>query len=110
MCLTAPMCVAGGADSGCNLRNNSSQALPQILNRFLIMAAIRLESPWFRSYSRALLTDDPVARRVYVKTALVAMHETLRLPGIQEDEQQAISAAIRELNSLDRDSSSAKAS
>jgi hypothetical protein len=74
------------------------------------MAAIRLESPWFRSYSKALLTDDPVARHVYVKAALDAMHETLLLPGIQQDERQAISAAIRELNSLDRNSSSAKVS
>jgi len=74
------------------------------------MAAIHLESPWFRSYSRALLTDDPVARNVYVKAALDAMHETLRLPGIQQDERQAISAAMRELNLLERDSSFAKPS
>jgi hypothetical protein len=74
------------------------------------MAAIRFESPWFRSYSRALLTDDPIARQIYVKAALDAMHETLRLPGIQQDERQAISTAIRELNSLERNSSSSKVS
>jgi hypothetical protein len=84
------------------------QLSPEFLTG-LIMAAIRLESPWFRSYSRALLTDDPIARHVYVKAALDAIHETLRLPGIQQDEREAISTAIRELNSLER-SSSTKAS
>jgi hypothetical protein len=44
-----------------------------------------------------------------VKAALDAIHETLRLPGIQQDEREAISTAIRELNSLER-SSSTKAS
>jgi hypothetical protein len=75
-----------------------------------MMAAIRLESSWFRSYSRALLTYDPAARHVYVKAALDAIHETLRRPGIPKDERNAISAAIHELNLLVRDSSSAKAS
>ena len=75
------------------------------------MAAIRLDSTWFRSYSKALLTDDPIARHVFVKAALDAIHETLRRPGIQQDERLAISAAIRELNLLDGDgSSSLKAS
>jgi len=74
------------------------------------MAAIRLDSSWFRSYSKALLTDDPVARHLNVKAALDAIHETLRRPGIQKDERQTISAAIRELNLLERDSPSAKVS
>ena len=66
-----------------------------------MMAAIRLESLWFRSYSKALLTDDPLARHVFVKAALDAIHETLRQPGIQAEERQAISAAIRDLNLLE---------
>jgi hypothetical protein len=67
------------------------------------MAAIHLDSPWFRSYSRALFTDDPNARHMYAKAALDLIHETLRQPGIKGDERQAISVAIRELNLLQRD-------
>jgi hypothetical protein len=58
----------------------------------------------------ALFTDDPSARHIYAKAALDLMHETLRQPGVKEDERQAISVAIRELNLLERDSCSLKAS
>jgi hypothetical protein len=74
------------------------------------MSAIRLDSPWFRSYSKALLTDDPTARQIYVKAALDAIHETLRQTGIQQDERQAISVAIAALNLMEGDGPSAKAS
>jgi hypothetical protein len=67
------------------------------------MAAIHLDSPWFRCYSRALFTDDPTARHMYAKSALDLMHEILRQPGLKADERQAISVAIHELNLLQRD-------
>jgi hypothetical protein len=66
--------------------------------------------PWFRFYSKALLTKDPLARHVYVKAALGAIHETLCQPMIEQAEREAISAAIRDLNLLECDTPSAKAS
>ena len=56
------------------------------------MAAIRLNSPWFRSYSKALLTDDPIARQMYVKAVLETTHEALLQSGLQPEERTAISA------------------
>ena len=67
------------------------------------MAAIACESPWFRSYSRAVLTDDLLLRRVYVNDALDAISETIRRQDLPEDERQAVSVAAHELHLLERD-------
>jgi hypothetical protein len=74
------------------------------------MAAIPLDSAWFRSYSKALLTDDPIARQIYVKAALETIHEALLQSGIQAEERRAISIAIAELNLLQGNGPLAKAS
>ena len=65
------------------------------------MAAIRFESPWFRCFCAALLTEDPDLRRKNVKAALDEMQETLRRGGLSQDERMAIAAAIRQLNVLE---------
>lgn len=74
------------------------------------MSAICFESAWFRCYSRALLTDDRSVRPEYVKTALDVIHETLHQGRIKEDERDAISETIRELNLLETDTICANAS
>ncbi len=42
------------------------------------------------SYSKALLTEDPITRHSFVKAALDTIHETLRQPMIQQEEHTAI--------------------
>jgi|tagenome__1003787_1003787.scaffolds.fasta_scaffold15635046_1 hypothetical protein len=74
------------------------------------MAAIPLNSAWFRSYSKALLTDDPIARQIYVKAALETIREALLQSGIEAEERTAISVAIAELNLIEGNEPSAKAS
>lgn len=74
------------------------------------MASIHIDSPWFRSYSRALFANDPSVRRIYVRAALEVINETLREPGLREEERQAISTAMRELHLMERGRLNIKAS
>jgi hypothetical protein len=61
---------------------------------------VDFNSPWFRCYSRAVLTDDTRARRRYVKAALNAVDETLRQPDLKE-EREAICAVVRTLQTIE---------
>lgn len=65
------------------------------------MPSIRLNSKWFRSYSRALLEDDPNVARVYVKNALDVINETLKQSDLESDERKAISSAVHFLQLIE---------
>jgi hypothetical protein len=67
---------------------------------------IDLNAPWFQSYSRAVLENDPNVLRTYVKTALDVISETLNQPDLGEEERKAISVAERELRLIERDKAS----
>jgi hypothetical protein len=60
-----------------------------------------LDSKWFRCYSRALLTDDPDLRRIYVNDALNVISEALSRQNLEEDERKAISVAAHGLHLME---------
>jgi hypothetical protein len=66
------------------------------------MPFVDFHSPWFRSYSRAVLADDTRARRRFVKAALNAVDEILRQPDLKEEEREAICAVVRTLRIIER--------
>lgn len=67
------------------------------------MAAIPLNSRWFRSYSRAVLTEDLRLRRIFVNLAIDVINETLCRPDLEETEREAVSAAAHNLHLMERE-------
>jgi hypothetical protein len=62
---------------------------------------VNFDSKWFRSYSRVVLETNPEFARRYLDYALDAINE--HLTKAEEPERQAMLAALRDLQVLQRE-------
>lgn len=66
------------------------------------MSSGSLNSNWFPFYSRAVLEEDPTLARLYVKSALDVLNETMNQSLLKENERKAIASAIHYLLLIER--------
>jgi len=67
------------------------------------LSFIPLNANWFRSYSRAVLEDDPDVARLFVKNAIDLINEKLKEPDLDNDERKAISSAVHVLRLVEQE-------